>query len=346
MNTKRTITRATGVAAAVAVLLSGWAVYAERSDPTSAEEPAASEKTSDVVARVNGEAVMRAEVDAAIDALFGGQLAGLPEKQREGMRAQVTERVVDEMIVEKLLAQAANEQAVAVGDDEIQSSIQKISATLPPGKSLAEVATAAGTSEDALKSRLATSLRIEKLLGEKAGEVAKPTDEEVASYYEEKAELFEMPERVQARHVLIAFAPSDDADAKNAKRAKAEKVRAELANAKGENFAKVAAESSDCPSKERGGELGAFARGDTVPAFEEAAFSQEIGAIGPVVETDFGFHVVQVQKRDPAGKAPFDEVREMIAERMMQEKQQAAVAKYIDGLRADAKIDHPAKDAA
>jgi len=114
-----------------------------------------------------------------------------------------------------------------------------------------------------------------------------------------------VPESVEARHILIAVKPDDDKAAKALKMKKAEKIRDQLVEKKGENFEVIAAEVSDCPSKSKGGMLGVFGRGQTVPAFEEAAFSQKVGEIGPVVETSFGYHVIEVLDRKKRGKRRF-----------------------------------------
>lgn len=99
--------------------------------------------------------------------------------------------------------------------------------------------------------------------------------------------------RIHARHILIAADASDAARAEARK--KIELVRAELLA--GKDFATAAREYSDCPSKENGGDLGTFTRGQMVKAFEDAAFSQKPGEIGPIIETEFGFHIIQVLNR-------------------------------------------------
>ena len=88
-----------------------------------------------------------------------------------------------------------------------------------------------------------------------------------------------------------------DADATAAK-AKIDAIRTRLLA--GEDFATLAAENSDCPSGQRGGDLGSFGKGMMVPEFEKAAYEQEVGVIGEVVKTNFGYHIVKVTERDDA----------------------------------------------
>ena len=69
---------------------------------------------------------------------------------------------------------------------------------------------------------------------------------------------------------------------------------------KGDDFAEIARKNSDCPSKEVGGDLNFIRKGQTVKPFEDAAFSQKKNAIGPVITTEYGYHIIQVLDRKPA----------------------------------------------
>ncbi len=95
----------------------------------------------------------------------------------------------------------------------------------------------------------------------------------------------------------------------------------------GADFAEVAKNHSDCPSKENGGDLGEIKKGQTVKPFENAAFSQEIKTVGPVVSTEFGHHVIQVLGRTPAKTVELSEVKEQIALYLGQQKQAEAFPK-------------------
>ena len=107
------------------------------------------------------------------------------------------------------------------------------------------------------------------------------------------------------------------------KKTKAEELRKQLVA--GADFAELAKKNSDCPSKESGGDLGTFTRGQMVKPFEDAAFSQEKNAIGPVVETDFGFHIIQVLEHLSPQIAKLDgEIKKQIQAFLERQKQQGA----------------------
>ncbi len=143
---------------------------------------------------------------------------------------------------------------------------------------------------------------------------------EVRRAYDENPEQYERPEQVRARHILIRTSAERD---QAAARALAEDLLRRLRS--GEDFAALAQEFSDDPgSKERGGDVGFFGRGEMTPPFEEAAFGGEPGALVGPVESDFGVHVIRVEEKRAGGKQPFEEVAPEIRERLRREGAEAA----------------------
>jgi peptidyl-prolyl cis-trans isomerase C len=142
---------------------------------------------------------------------------------------------------------------------------------------------------------------------------------------------------VHARHILVASDSKDDEKTKAQKQAKAEAIRKRVAA--GEDFAKAAAQESDCPSKEKGGDLGTFNRGQMVKAFEDAAFAQAPKAVGPVVKTDFGFHIIQVLEHNAAETVKLDtEMKKKISSYMERQKQEEAFGTMMKRLKSGANI--------
>ena len=158
------------------------------------------------------------------------------------------------------------------------------------------------------------------------------SDAELKKAYEDNKKEYE---QVKARHILIAFKGSPaaqkskksltDAEAK----AKAEELRKKLVA--GASFAELAKkESDDIESGKNGGDLGAFGRGQMVPEFEQAVFNAKPGEITPVVKTQFGYHVVQVQERTTT---PFDSVKAALDKTVRQKK----LRDQLDAMKAAAK---------
>lgn len=103
-----------------------------------------------------------------------------------------------------------------------------------------------------------------------------------------------MSDQVRASHILLMYEGSARSSATRSKEEALTEITA-LAEriSGGEAFAEVAAETSDCPSGSSGGDLGSFGHGQMVPEFEEAAFSMAVGETSGVIETDFGYHLIQ-----------------------------------------------------
>jgi peptidyl-prolyl cis-trans isomerase D len=173
-------------------------------------------------------------------------------------------------------------------------------------------------------------------------QVAAPTDDVLRKIYNSKQDTFRTPERVFARHILIKSDASNDAAAK----AKAEGILKQIKA--GGDFAKLAKENSDDPgSKNSGGELGAIVKGQTVPEFEKAAFSLQPGQTSDLVKTTYGYHIIQVEKHEPAHLQPFEEVKGTLfgeySRQQLATKMQSLADKLVAELHKDPT--HPEKAA-
>jgi peptidyl-prolyl cis-trans isomerase D len=142
---------------------------------------------------------------------------------------------------------------------------------------------------------------------------------ELQSYYDSHSADFQQEEQVHARHILLKV---DDqrtaADAESALTAIRKRVEA------GEDFAALATELSDDPgSKVRGGDLGFFGRGRMIKEFEDAAFGAAPGTLVGPIRTSFGYHLILVLEKKPAGQRPFAEAEPQIRSRLAAERAEA-----------------------
>lgn len=153
------------------------------------------------------------------------------------------------------------------------------------------------------------------------------SDADIKSYYEQNAKRYTEEEQRRASHILIKADKNASAAAKTAAREKAEKLLAQVRKNPGE-FAKLAKEYSQDPgSAERGGDLDFFGRGMMVKPFEDVVFKLKQGEISDVVESDFGYHIIQLTAVKPAAAKSLDEVKGQIAADI---KKQLAAKKFTE----------------
>ncbi|MBW8878277.1 MAG: peptidylprolyl isomerase [Acidobacteria bacterium] len=242
--------------------------------------------------------------------------------------AEFERELRDELLLDKLnTALAAN---LYVGEDEIQKAyrdqVEKAKIRylqVPRARFAAEVKSspadlAAYFQAHKAEFRLPEQRDVAYLLvnGAQAAQQVKVTDQDLQSFYDAHKADFSHEEQVHARHVLV-MVNDQRTDAQAQARIQEAKKKIEG----GADFAKVVAEySDDTASKASGGDLGSFGRHRMVKEFEDAAFNaQPHKLVGPV-KSSFGYHLIEVLDKQPAGSQPFEQVKEMIRARLTAER--------------------------
>jgi len=290
-------------------------------------------------ASVDGIKFSNADLEQQVKrAMASPRFASLPVPMREQATAQVRKELINQFVSRQLLLKEASSQGIEVEDAEIDTELDRIRGTLPPGANLEEAIARAGITMERLNADIREGLRVRKVVDQHLADVPEASDEEIEAYYTENLAEFESDERVKARHILVVCDPAADDTVKSEKRELAQSYRQQLLD--GTNFAELAKSSSEGPSAPRGGDLGHFGRGQMVPPFDEAAFSQEIDAIGELVETQFGFHIVQVLDRHEAGQQALEEVRDDIGAKMDDARKGAVVDALIKKLAENATVNY------
>jgi peptidyl-prolyl cis-trans isomerase C len=301
---------------------------------------AADEKKEDaVVAQVNGKPVSSKDFNSAMKAAKQ-QFAsvGWQENDPEQMK-QLQNIALDRLIDFELLYQASQKEKVAVDDKAVTDKLDSFKKQFPTPDEFQKFITSNEMTEDEMKSQLRRKMAIEglqkKLLDQfTAG--TKVTDDEMHQFYDANKDSIKQPEKVRASHILVAVDPNADEAAKKAAMEKIKGVQKKLKD--GGDFAKLAQESSDCPSKANGGDLDFFVRDQMVKPFADVAFSMPVGQISDVVTTQFGYHLIKVTEKQPEQMLNFDEVKEKISTYLTQQKIDSQFEGYIKELRDKAEI--------
>jgi len=164
---------------------------------------------------------------------------------------------------------------------------------------------------------------VEAFLKKKVEEQSDITDADMQKFYEQNKEKFKTGEQVHASHILVKTEKE------------AQDVLAEVK--KGGNFEELARKHSIDGAATKGGDLGWFGKGSMIPEFEKVVFGLKEGELSGIVKTQFGFHIIKLTGKRPAGTRPFDEVKDQIKAAMLPEKQQAIFQKVKEDLKKDAK---------
>lgn len=146
------------------------------------------------------------------------------------------------------------------------------------------------------------------------------SDDEVKDYYEANKNQFVKGNTVSAKHILT------DSEEKCASILKS-------IESGEKQFEEAAKESSTCPSGAKGGDLGEFGKGQMVKEFEDAAFAAEIGQVVGPVKTQFGYHLIKVEKKSEETVVPFEEAADSIKRNLVQQKQNDVYTKKVNELK-------------
>ncbi|MDE0839867.1 MAG: peptidylprolyl isomerase [Kiritimatiellae bacterium] len=241
-----------------------------------------------------------------------------PHLSTEELRRRAVMIVVDQFVKRSLLLDESDKSGVRITPEEERAAFERIRGQVEQeGKTLEEVMEGSPLGPEHMRNEVRVGLRISKFLSSRMPRLDQITSDEVEQYREKFADRLKTPERVGASHILISTNDQDTPKALTEKRSKTEAILQDLKN--GAAFDALAKEHSSCPSRLRGGDLGTFPRGQMVKPFEDAAFNQPVGEIGPIVQTRFGYHIIRVNDKFPGGPVPDNQVRQQMAKQTHQE---------------------------
>jgi peptidyl-prolyl cis-trans isomerase C len=289
-------------------------------------EPAANaDSQAKKVATFEGGDVTQGELDE-----FANQ-SGFGDLSKDDPQYQAAiQQIMPQLVGIEITKAYAQEHNITVSDKEVDQEIEKIKEQvgeqarasgqdLSDQKAYEQALKQNDITEDELRKDIRENLPVQKVQERVAGD-AEPSDEEIQKYYDQNKEAqFTTPEQRCVRHILF------NKDQKE----KAEEVKQQLEN--GGDFATLAKENSQDPgSAEKGGDLGCLGKGETVPEFENAAFGAEQGEIVGPVQTQFGYHLLEVTDIKSKQTRSLDEVESQIRSQLATEKQSEEFNKWLE----------------
>ncbi|QCR31074.1 peptidylprolyl isomerase [Lysinibacillus sp. SGAir0095] len=263
---------------------------------------------SSMIASVDGEKITEAELNEALTAQYGVE-------------------VLDTLITDKIIELEAEKLDVSVTDEEIEEEYEDYTNEYGGEEAFLEVISSYNMAVEDVKEDIKVYLLTLKLMED----YVEITDEEVETYFEENKATYGQAAEVEANHILVE-------DEKTA-----QEVIGKL-NA-GEDFAELAKEySTDTATKEDGGNLGYFGKGEMEEAFENAAFTIEIDSVSEPVETDYGFHVIKVTDKIEEKEAEFEDVKDTVYQDLLDSKVNEQYSTWLEEKMEEYKIENKLTD--
>jgi len=262
---------------------------------------AATLSSAQTLVTVNGSAITQEDVDSALMNATQGRFNQVPPEKQVEFRQQV----LQQLIGTELVYGDAKKTGV-LNSKEFKAEYAKV--------------------QERVKKQLAIQVWQKQQLDK-----VKLSNKELKNYYSKNKEEFNEKESVHARHILVK---TED---------EAKKITLELKSLSGDNlkskFIELAKSKSTGPSGPKGGDLGYFAQGQMVPAFNDTVFKMKVGTITKnPVKTQFGFHVIYLEDKKESTVRKFDEVKTVIEQRMKMEKFKSVMKVKMDKLQKQATI--------
>ncbi len=313
------------IVVALSLSLTALTVQAEKNEPS-----------IDKVAIVNGSIITGEEFNKELSQVkqrISQQGLEISSPQFEGIRNEV----LDNLINLELLFQESQNNGIKVEKEAIDSQITSLKQKFPNDTEFEKLLSELKLSEQALKLQIKKRIAIQELIKTQIANKIKIPGEESKVFYDTYPDLFKQPERIKASHILIKVEPDADETKKSEAKEKIKTIQLKLK--KGEDFAALAKEFSEGPSKTNGGDLGYFQRGQMVKPFEDVAFALKTEEVSDIVETQFGYHLIKVVDKKPEKTILYENAKDDLAQHLKQEKTKQEVNEYIQKLRAKSKIE-------
>ncbi|MBC7265689.1 MAG: peptidylprolyl isomerase [Coriobacteriia bacterium] len=284
--------------------------------------------SGDVVAKVNGTKITRAEFDSIVEVAKKQDTTLASLKEGDPQLLQYKRMILDSMIEAEMVRQEAKRLGIKVTDKDVDAKLAEIKASYPDEASFNEVVKQSGMTMEQIRQSISDQLTYQALY-DKVAPAPKISEDEIKAYYEKnKTTQFTKEPEAHLQHIL--FAEND--------KATAEKVLKEIQG--GADFGALASKySTDPGSKSAGGDLGSAPTSRYVKEFQEAADKLKVGEVSGLVKTQFGWHIIKKLGETPGGIQRYEEVKDLIKATLEQEARTKAWNDYIAKLKAKTKIE-------
>jgi len=287
------------------------------------------------VAKVNGTAITEAQVNAALSRKISSTSfhRNIPEEKL----AKLKEDVLEELIEEELMYQDAVGKKVSVSDEEVNAGYHEIEGRFAGKEALRDAMKKAGTNEKKLKQQIRRDILVRKIREREIDNKADVSEEEARDYYERNRKNFKDPGRLKLREIFFSVPADATAEEREEKRKLAEDVLSRARS--GEDFGILAWNHSEDKYRYKSGEIGYVHTDTLLPEARKALAGTKIGEATDVVKTIYGYYIFYLEERREPAQMEFQDVKDKLMKDLRKKKYEDLKKTYINGLRANAKIE-------
>ena len=254
------------------------------------------------------------------------------EKQIMDFRDEIVHTLIDR----ELLYQKAQQRNIKIRSPWVERALQELKMEIGGAAAYDTYLKKTGLDEEHLRERIRKGLIVKRLLHRDILRRIKVSEAEMQAFFHRYPDYFIRKDEIRVRQIFIAFPDGADISARGEALLRIQSIQDRLR--RGENFAALALEYSQDPSRSRGGDLGYLERGQMVASFADAAFALEPGQVSDIVETRFGYHLIKMVDRIPSSRMAYRNARIKIDRTLRRNKEKSAAAAYLAGLRKQAII--------
>ena len=290
-----------------------------------------------IAATVQGTNISEKKLQQEIDNYLqqqGTNVAAIRDPKRF---KEVRTKILDVLIGQELLWQAAQRDKTIADDAEVGQAFKRYRAQFKDDLTFDIKLQQGGYNQTTIYASLRRRISAQKWIDKFVKNKLAVNSAEVHGFYLENGREFTQSEEIRARHILIKLDSGASDETRKKARALLSGIGKEIET--GVDFATLAQQKSEGPSAANGGDLGYFARGQMVAPFEEVAFALAPGEVSGIVETRFGFHLIQLVDRKPPVQYEEKDVSEKIRAYLFQQKYQRALDDAVTRLKAEALVE-------
>jgi parvulin-like peptidyl-prolyl isomerase len=288
-------------------------------------------------ARVNGTPIPMSVLDRQYEELLAARRLQVARMQDPAKAKAIKREALDQLIRIELLWQEARRAGLAASEDEVQRAVAEVRGRFRNEEAFRRRIEQIGFDEAGFRDHTRKLLSGERYAQSVVDREVRIGEQDIEGFYAVNSQLFKRPAQVRVRQILVAVPADASAEQKVQARQRAAGLRARALA--GDSFDELARRHSDDVTRQWGGEMDPFGRGEKAKPFEDAAFALATGAVSDLVETAAGWHVIRMEQHIAEVVVPLATARERIREQLLRMRGNDALAREVDQLRALAKVE-------